>query len=175
MKKTAGTIILVFVCLVFAGCNEKGNFKAELEKIVVPDMSATILDFSELDQLAWLEEIYQFEVDTMRSKTSELSEEDLNAIKAHLSQVFNSEEAGLLIDGFYHYDGDKQTYYVPDGDWFTYSREWPSTKFTLSERSEQSATFMLSGTDLTENERNIQFDFSISDGKLLVDGRTYLN
>ena len=175
MKKTAASIILVLFCLFLAGCNEKDDLKADLQEIAVPDMSISVLDLNESAQLAWLAEIYKFEVDTMRSKTSDLSEKDIQTVEAHLSQVFGSEEARLLIDGFYEYDQDKQKYYVPDGDWFSYSNQWPSSEISLTDRSEQSATFVLKGTDQTENERNIQFDFSISDEKLLLEKRVILN
>ena len=175
VKKTAAAIILVLVCMFLAGCNEKDDFKAELDKIAVLEMSTSILDASESDQLAWLADIYQFEVDTMRSRTSDLSEENIKTVEAHLSQVFGSEEVRLLMDGFYEYDQDKRTYYVPDGDWFSYSDQWPSSDISLTDRSEQSATFVLKGIDLTENERNIQFDFSISSGKLLLENRSILD
>lgn len=174
MKKTAAFIITVLVCLLLAGCSERDEFKAELENIKAPDMSASILDLNESDQLAWLADIYQFELDTLRSKTSDLSEENVQTVEAHLSQVYGSEETELLLDGFYEYDQAKQKYYVPDGDWFTYSGDWPSSAITVTDRSEQSATLVLKGTDLTESERNIQFDFSIADGKLRLERRTIL-
>lgn len=174
MKRTLANIILALICLFLAGCNEKDDFKEELKKITVPDMSISILDLHESDQLAWLADIYKFEIDTMRSKTSDLSEENIKTVAAHLSQVFGSEETQLLIDGYYEYDHDKQNYYVPDGDWFSYSSEWSSSVISLKDRSDTFATFVLNGTDTFENERIIQYEFTISDGKLLLDKRTIL-
>jgi hypothetical protein len=60
MNKTAAFIVTVVVCLLLAGCNEQDDFKAELENIKAPDMSASILDLTESDQLAWLAVIGHF-------------------------------------------------------------------------------------------------------------------
>jgi len=175
VKKTTPSIILVLVCLFFAGCNEKDVFKAELEKIAVPDMSQSILDLSESDQLAWMEGICKFELDTLRSKTSDLTEKNLEVVEIHLSQVFGSEVAQLLLGGFYKYDQDKQKFYVPDGDWFTYSTQWPTSEISIIDRSEKFVTMVLKGTDPYDNNRNIQFDFSISNGNLSLEKRTILD
>ncbi|REK76018.1 hypothetical protein [Paenibacillus paeoniae] len=174
MKKITGSIILVLICLFAAGCNEKDSFKADLEKVSVPDMSVSILESSESNLLAWFEEIYTFELDTMRIKTSQLTEEDVKSVKAHLSQIFGSEEAQLLMDGFYTFDQETQHYYVPDGDWFSYSSSWLSSQIILTERTNQNVSLVLDGMDINENKQTIQFDFSIHQGTMLLEKRSYL-
>jgi len=82
----------------------------------------------------------------------------------------------LTIDGYYKYDPETNTYHVPDGDWFINNFDvntWLSSEITLTERSEQAATLMLKGIDWADDEHTIQFDFSISDGRLLLEKFTY--
>lgn len=174
MKKTVGSMILVVICLFLAACSNKDEFKTELKKIAVPNMSSSILELNETDQFVWMSEISKFEIDTLRSKTSDLTEENINSVKDHLSQVFGTGEANLLIDGFYEYDEVKQTHYVPDGDWYTVNERWLSSQITITEHSGDNVTLMLNGIDEFELKVTIQYDFSIHNGKLLLEKRTYL-
>jgi len=160
--------------LFVAGCAEKDAFKADLEKIIAPNMSISILDSTESELQEWLAEIYNFEIATMRIKTSELSEDNLEAVEAHLSQVYVTEATKLLIDGFYEYDSEKTTYYVPDGDWFSFNDHWLSSEISISERSDESASVTLKGVDENENKQYIQFNFSLNNGKVLLEERIYM-
>jgi len=99
-------IILIVSSIAPAGCtsaspdNSASSFTQELSAIAVPPMDATLLDSSEADQLRWLASIYQFELDTLRAKTSELTKDDITLVQRHLSQVYGSDEIKQLIDGF---------------------------------------------------------------------------
>jgi len=52
---------------------------------------------------------------------------------------------------------------------------WPSSEVAVTERSEQAATLLLKGIDWKEDARVIQFEFSISDGRLWLERRTFLS
>jgi hypothetical protein len=177
MKKTAASIILVLVLIfiLLVGCTDKDEFKTNLQKIIVPDMSVSILEADEETQLSWLKDISRFQDETLRSKTSNLSDKDIQTVKDHLSQVYGPELVQIHVEDIYKYDEGTRTYYVPDGDWSMYSLdEWSSSEISLTSRSEQSATFLLSGIDFAGDEQKYQLDFSISNGKLLLEKRTYL-
>ncbi len=154
------------------------DLQAALEQVAAPDMSILILDASEEEQLAWLTEIHQFEEHTLRSQSSGLTEQDIRTIEAHLSQVFGPVQVRLILVGYYRYDPETGTYDVPDGDWFMASFDvdtWPSSEVAVTERSEQAATLLLKGIDWKEDARVIQFEFSISDGRLWLERRTFLS
>lgn len=175
------SITLLLACFGMVGCSvEKENvntsgFKEVLEKISVPDMSTAILSSSKAEQLEWLSDVYDFEVNTMQSKTSGLLEADLQAVKAHLSQVFGAEEVELLIEGFYQYDQNKKSYYVPDGHWFGYNEQWPSSSLTITEQSEKSVTLKLTGVDdYGGDNREIHYFLSINNDHMLVEKRTLI-
>lgn len=155
MKHPIICILTLLFCFLIAGCtesNSNGNmietsFKSDLEKIHAPNMSASILDASEADQLNWLAAIYEFEYRTMQSKTTGLTTDDLQLVKLHLAQVFTPQAADLVIEGFYSFNDQDKFYYVPDGDWFSYNERWPSKKLSVLERSEGSAVLELTGID----------------------------
>src|SRR5690606_26876346 len=120
MKKTAASIILVLIFILLVGCTDKDEFKTNLQKIIVPDMSVSILEADEETQLSWLKDISRFQDETLRSKTSNLSDKDIQTVKDHLSQVYGPELVQIHVEDIYKYDEGTRTYYVPDGDWSMY-------------------------------------------------------
>lgn len=181
MRKISISIIIFFVCLGMIGCvkeKEQGSssgFAEELGEINVPIMSTSILSSNESEQKKWLADIYEFEINTLRSKTSGLSESDLQAVSSHLSEVFGSELAALLIEGFYDYDEKEKSYYVPDGSWFTYNERWPGSHLTEINRTDDTVTLKLTGVDdYGGNDREIDFSFKINNDRLLLEKRSVI-
>lgn len=181
MNKLIITVFLFISCLSLFGCTDKqedvtnSEFEKILEQIVVPNMSTAILDLSETEQLKWLSDLYKFEVDTMQSKTSDLSESDLLAVKTHLSQVYGVEQVELLIDGFYLYNEEEKSFYVPDGSWFTYNDQWSDSHLSVTDRSEEAVVIKLIGKDnYGANERDIDHYFKIDNNRLLLERRTFI-
>jgi hypothetical protein len=84
----------------------RDKFQTALEQVPVPDMSVSILDAGEQDQLVWLTEIYQFVENSLSIQTSGLTEQDLQKLEAHLSQVLDPVYIRILIDDFYKLDAD---------------------------------------------------------------------
>lgn len=150
-------------------------FSIILRQIPVPDMSVTILEADEAEQLAWLAEIYAFEDSALRSRTSGLNDKDLEIMRGHLSQVYGEDQIEFLIAGFYQYDETDQTYYVPDGSWLTYNDRWPRSELAITGRSNEAVTLRLTGLDdYGENEREIHHIFEINGDRLILTKRDYM-
>ncbi|GIQ69673.1 hypothetical protein XYCOK13_24970 [Xylanibacillus composti] len=180
MKKLLITVLLILFGISGTGCNgdvpdDTIAMKEALNQIPVPAMSSSILHGSESEQLQWLADIYEFEINTLRSKASEITEDERELVAEHLSQVYGSEEVGLLLHEIYQYSQEDQSYFVKDGHWFSYNERWPSSNIEISDYSESSATLHLTGVDdYGGDEREIHYTFSIQDGQMLLEKRTVI-
>lgn len=178
MKKLIISTVIILIYFSLTGCKGSPNnvnsdaFKNDLEKISVPDMSSSILDANETDQLKWLADLYEFELSTMRTKTSGLSEDDLQLVETHLSQVFSAQESQILIEGFYQYNEEDKIYYVPDGEWFTYNERWPSSHLAIIERSDETVVLELTGVDdYGGHNQVIHYFLEIQKGQMILEKR----
>lgn len=165
IKRSFLFIILSIACLIQVGCHVNDEFQTELEKVTAPKMSLSILDADETAQLEWLSDISRFAIATMQSKTADLTGRDLKTVRRHLSQVFGLNMSERLAQGFYSYDEESGTYYVPDGDWgmYFYDSEWPASEIIRVERTEDSAALVLRGLNWFEDPVSVRYNFSISD------------
>lgn len=181
MKKLYNVLFLIVLSIGLLSCVPKSDnasndpFIATLQLIQAPPMSVSIVDANEKEQLHWFAEIYRFELATLQSKTSALTLADLKSVQTHLSQVYGDALIELLLAGFYAYDAVTESYYVPDGSWFTYNERWSDSHLSVSDRTEGTVTFILTGTDdYGDNEREINHTFRIVGNRLVLEQRTYI-
>lgn len=139
-------------------------------------MSASILEASEENRLKWLAEIYEFEYNTIQSKTTGLTEQDLQSVKNHLSKVFSTQAAEIVIESFYSYNEQEKFFFVPDSDWFSYNKRWPTKQLSIIESTDKSAVLELTGVDdYYGANQKIHIYLEIEDGTLRVQKRVYYN
>jgi len=135
----------------------------QLTGIAVPLMDKEVIKNGQGEIFEWLKDIDRFAINCPIKK---FDRNNIDVLLGHYEKVFSPEITRELIEGWFNYDEDTETYLATDTDFHPDLAAWEDLNIEVVEGKEKMSVFLL-GDNVYGYER-LGFDFKVVNDKLKV-------